>query len=64
MSISVSRVKVTQHVVLGRNYVLEASYDHITWTPTGPAFTAASETVENEFDVGATGGFFRLREVP
>src|SRR5205807_4843202 len=52
VSIGVSRVKVTQHVVLGRNYVLEASFDSITWSPTGPSFTAQSESVENEFDVG------------
>ena len=64
MSIAVSRVKITQHVVLGRNYVLESSYDQITWTPTGPQFTADSDTMQNEFDVGATGGFFRVREVP
>ena len=64
VTIGVSRVKVTQHVVLGRNYVLEASQDTINWTATGPAFTAESEIVENEFDVGTTGGFFRVRELP
>src|SRR5262249_16719180 len=45
LSIRVSAVKVAQHVVLGRNYVLESSRDLISWTPTGPAFTAQSETV-------------------
>jgi hypothetical protein len=64
VSIGVSRVKVTQHVVLGREYVLESSYDRIIWTPTGPPFTAGSELVENDFDVGSTGGFFRVREAP
>jgi len=64
VSIAVSRVKVTEHVVLGRNYVFESSYDTVTWTPIGPQFTAASETIDNEFDVGATGAFFRVREVP
>ncbi len=64
VTIGVSRVKVMQHVVLRRTYVLESSYDQITWTPTGPAFTAQSENIENVFDVGGTGGFFRVREVP
>src|SRR5439155_6737828 len=64
LSLSASRVKVTQHVVLGRQYVLESSYDRSFWTPTGPPFTAEMELIENEFDVGSTGGFFRLREEP
>ena len=55
---------MTQHVVLGRQYVLESSIDSINWMATGPAFIAQSETIENEFDVGAAGGFFRVREVP
>ena len=64
VSIAVSKVKVTQHVVLGRSYVLEASPDLVTWTATGPQFTADSETIVNEFDVDVTGRFFRLRQVP
>jgi hypothetical protein len=64
VSIAVSAVKVTQHVVLGRNYVLEASTDLVTWTATGPQFTAQAETIVNEFDVDVTGRFFRIRQVP
>jgi len=64
VSFTVSRVNITEHVVLGRNYVLKSSSDTITWAPIGPQFTAASESIDNEFDVGATGGFFRVREVP
>jgi hypothetical protein len=57
-------VKVTQYVVLGRNYVLESSFDLTNWTAVGPPFTASSETLVNEFDVDVTGRFFRIREVP
>jgi hypothetical protein len=64
VSISVSRVNVTQHVVLGRNYVLESSTDLNTWTATGPSFTAESETIVAEFVVDATPRFYRIREVP
>ena len=64
VGIAVSRVNVTQHVTLGRNYVLESSADLATWSATGQAFTAVSENYTNEFVVGQTGQFFRLREVP
>ncbi len=64
VAIRFSKVIVTQNVSLGRRYVLEYSSDLGTWTATGPAFTATSETIEDEFDVSVTGRFFRLREVP
>jgi hypothetical protein len=64
VSISVSRVQVTSHVLLGRNYVLESSSDLTSWTPVGPQFTAESEEIVNEFVVQATGRHFRLRQVP
>jgi len=64
VSIAVSKVKVTQKVRVNHNYVLEASLDLATWAATGPAFTAESESIVNEFDVDAFGRFFRLREVP
>lgn len=63
VSIAVSKVKVTQNVVLGRSYVLEASTNLDTWTATGPQFTADSEIIVNEFDVEVTGRFFRIRQV-
>jgi hypothetical protein len=64
VSISVSRVKITQHVVIGRNYVLQSSGDMTNWTAVGPPFTATSETVTDEFEVELTGRFFRLQQVP
>jgi Concanavalin A-like lectin/glucanases superfamily len=64
LTINVSRVNVTQHVVLGFNYVLESSPDMITWTTTGPPFTAQSEEVTTEFVVSQVGQFFRIRQVP
>lgn len=64
VSISVSKVKVVQNVVLGRNYVLEASRDAVSWSPALPPFTATSESVTNEFDTELTGRVFRVRETP
>jgi hypothetical protein len=64
VSIAVSKVKVTQKVRVNHNYVLEASLDLVSWTATGPAFTAETESIVNEFDVDTVGRFFRLREVP
>ena len=64
LSINVSRVMVTSHVVLGLNYVLESSSDMVNWTTTGPQFTAQSEVITNEFIVSQTGQFFRIRQVP
>jgi len=64
LDISVSKVKVTEHLVLGFNYLLESSPDLDTWGPVGGQFTAAAELVTQEFDVGVTGRYFRLRQVP
>ncbi len=64
VSINVSRVNVTQQTRVNHKYVLESSVDLITWTPTGPSFTAENEEITNEFFVGQTGRYFRLREVP
>ncbi len=64
VTVAVSRVKVTQHVVSGANYVLESSTNFVSWTLVGQPFTAASDTIVSEFDVDLTGKFFRLRFVP
>jgi len=64
VAVKVSKVIVTQNVTRGLRYVLESSSDLITWSATGPAFTATSETIEEEFDANVMGRFFRLREVP
>jgi hypothetical protein len=64
LTINVSRVNVTQHVVLGFNYVLESSPDMINWTATRPPFTAQSEEITTEFVVNQTGQYFRIRQVP
>ena len=64
VSISVSKVKVVQNVVLGRNYVLEASHDAASWSQALPPFSATSESITNEFDTDLTGRYFRVRETP
>ena len=64
VSIAVSKVKVSQHLMLGMNYILEASTNLINWSATGPAFTATNETMVSEFDVDLTGRFFRIHQVP
>lgn len=63
VEIGVTQLKVTQHVVLGRRYVLESSPDLTTWLQVGGQFTAQKEVVTQVFDVEATGRFFRLREM-
>ncbi len=64
LEIDVSKVKVTQHVVLGKNYVLESSTDAQKWNQVGPRFTAQDEVLSQEFDVDSVGRFFRIQQVP
>jgi len=64
LDITVSRVKVAQHIVLGRRYQLQSSSNLVDWVAVAAPFTALSESIEDEFDVNATGGFFRIQEVP
>ena len=64
LDITVSKVKVAQHIVLGRRYQLQSSSNMVDWVAVAAPFTALSESIEDEFDVNATGGFFRIREVP
>ena len=64
LEVAVSRVKVAQHVVLGKNYVLESSPDFKTWSQVGTQFTAQDEVITQEFDVDLTGRYFGIRQVP
>jgi hypothetical protein len=61
---SVAKVRVAQHVVLGKNYQLEAANDLRTWHPVGEKFNAPDELLIQEFDVTETGRYFRIIEVP
>jgi hypothetical protein len=63
LDISISQVKVTQHVMLGHKYVLESSMGFDNWTPVGNPFTATNEVVSEVFNVDTTGRYFRIREV-
>jgi hypothetical protein len=64
LTINVSRVNVTAHVVLGLNYLMESSTDLVNWSSAGPEFTAQSEYITTEFIVNQTGQYFRIRQVP
>jgi hypothetical protein len=64
VDIAVSKVRVTQNVVLGWKYVLESSTNAVSWTLIGPPFIADSESIATEFDVDSVGRSFRLRVVP
>lgn len=64
VSISISKINVTQHLMLGFNYILETSPDLVSWTPSGPSFTATNENMVTEFDVSLSGRYFRIQQVP
>ncbi len=64
VGIEVSKVNVTQNVVLGWKYVLESSTNAIDWTPTGPPFVAESESIVTEFSTESPARHFRLRVAP
>ena len=63
LEIKVSKVKVTQHLIVGHKYVLESSSDLNTWTQVGAQFTADSESITQEYDVDQIGRYFQLREI-
>jgi len=63
LELAVSKVRVTLHVVLGKDYVLESSADLVNWTQVGEPFTAEDEVITQEFDVVEVGRFFRVRQV-
>ncbi|MGH7969953.1 MAG: LamG-like jellyroll fold domain-containing protein, partial [Limisphaerales bacterium] len=64
LSIGVSKVKVTMHLLIGHNYVLQSSPDLHTWTQVEGPFMATTEFITQEFDVQMTGQYFRVQEVP
>lgn len=64
LSIVASAVRVTMQVWPGNNYVLESSTDSQTWTQAEPQFTAQTNLITQEFEIDATGRFFRIRQVP
>jgi hypothetical protein len=64
LEIKVSRVKITQHVSTGHNYVLESSSDLVNWNSVGTPFTADSDTVVMEVNAETAERFFRVREIP
>ncbi len=64
LTVGVSTVEVVQHVVLGKTYALESSFNMKDWVQQGTNFTADSEVITNLFSVSETGKFFRIRQVP
>ena len=64
LSIATSKVKVTQNVVLGRKYLLQASIDLSTWSNVGNPFIATDESITVELDVEVVGKYFRIQQVP
>jgi hypothetical protein len=64
LAIAPSRVNVTMQVVPGKRYQLESSDDLPNFSAIGAPFTAAANTITNEFTLSETGQFFRIQEVP
>ena len=63
VSLRVSKMIVTQRVMIGRTYVLEGSANLAVWTPVAPQYVAQSEEVETEVSVSQY-QFFRTRQIP
>ncbi len=63
IEIAVSKVRVRLNVTTGKKYILESSVDLKTWSSIMPIFVAASEVLDQEFDVSQTGRYFRVGEV-
>lgn len=63
LAVETSRVRVRLHLVLGRRYLVESSTNLQDWVATGDIFTAEDEEMAREFDVEATGRYFRVLEV-
>jgi hypothetical protein len=63
IGVRVKAVTVSQHVTVGRVYVLESSTDLENWSVSIPPFIASSELLEQSLDVGSGPTFFRLRDL-
>lgn len=63
VSIKLSKVAITQHVMVGRTYVLEGTSDLVNWIAVGSPYTAQTEDVVAEVDVDLGYRYFRSREV-
>ena len=63
LSIRVSKVAVTAHVLIGRQYFLEGSQNLTNWNAVTPPFVAQTEDMDFEFAVGSY-QFFRAVEIP
>jgi hypothetical protein len=64
IAIGIGKIKVTQHVMLGFNYLLQSSTNMIDWIPTGSPFAATNEFMTAEFDVDFSARYFRIQQVP
>lgn len=64
LELTVSKVRLTLDVVLGRRYQLESSNDLATWNVAGSPFVAQDERLTQEFDVDVSGTYFRINQVP
>ncbi len=64
LGLTVSKVRLTLDVVLGRRYQLESSNDLATWNAAGAPFVAQDERLTQEFDVDVSGTYFRINQVP
>ena len=63
LAIEVSKVNVRLSVVLGRKYQIESSADFTNWKPASAVFVAQEEELVQEFDVNATGNYYRINQV-
>ncbi|MCK9316513.1 MAG: leucine-rich repeat protein [Verrucomicrobia bacterium] len=67
LEISVSipnvEVKITMHLILGKEYRLWSSVDCINWTPVRESFIAEEEEKDMLFPVEGNGRFFKLQEI-
>jgi hypothetical protein len=64
LDLQVSRVALNMKVVLGSRYQIESSDGLGEWNAVGDPFVAEDELLVQEFEVGATRRFFRIRQVP